>query len=103
MNENQRKDPAEAEGDARGKQGQEDGRAKHGYRNEVSWDDGKGAQPYANQEAQVGPAAGRETEGGNRGDASGRNFEQMEQLRRKPEPPETEVPREDATRKGGVS
>ena len=94
MNEKERKGPGEAQGE---------GRAKHGYRNEVSWDGGKGAQPYANQEAPLGPAAAHETEGGNRGASSGRNLEQLEQLRRKPEPPESEAPREDATRKGGVS
>ena len=35
----------------------EEGRAQHGYRNEVSWDDGKGRQPYTNQEEELPPAA----------------------------------------------
>lgn len=83
MNENEGKGPGEAEGD---------GRARHGYRNEVSWDDGKGGQPYANQDAALGPAAAHETEAGNRGEASGRNLEQLEQLRRRPE---SETPRQD--------
>ena len=51
MNENDRKDPGEAEGD---------GRAAHGYRNEVSWDGGKGRQPYSNQGTEEqGTAAAR--------------------------------------------
>lgn len=95
MNENERKGPGEAAGD---------GRAQHGYRNEVNWDDGKGGQPYANQgEEEQGPATAKETEGGNRGAASGRNLEQLEQLKRKPERTESEAPREDVTGRGGVS
>jgi hypothetical protein len=71
-----KKGPGEAEGD---------GRAAHGYRNEVSWDGGTGRQPYANQEdVGEGVAAADETEAGNRGDASGRNLEQLEQVKRKP-------------------
>lgn len=82
----------------------EDGRAKHGYRNEVSWDGGKGRQPYANQGKQEeGPATARETEGGNRGPASGQNLEQLEQLKRKPERPVSEAPRQDVDGEGGVS
>jgi hypothetical protein len=70
-----RKDPGEAQGD---------GRAQHGYQNEVSWDGGKGGQPYANQgDAEQGPATAKETEGGNRGEASGRNLEQLEELKRR--------------------
>jgi hypothetical protein len=88
MNDNDRKGPGDADREER---------AQHGYRNEVSWDGGKGAQPYTNQEEEKGPATARETEAGNRGEASGRNLEQLEQLRRKPEPPETEAPRESAT------
>lgn len=86
MNENQRKGPGEAEGD---------GRAAHGYRNEVSWDGGKGRQPYANQgEEEQEPAAARGHEGGDRGEASGRNLEQMEAVMQKPGRPEREAPRE---------
>ena len=36
-------------------------RAQHGYRNEVSWDGGKGRQPYTNQEEELPPAAARLT------------------------------------------
>jgi hypothetical protein len=86
MNENERKDPGEAEGD---------GRAAHGYRNEVSWDGGKGRQPYTNQgEEEQGPASAREYEAGNAGDVAGRNLEQLEQVKRKPERPVGEAPRE---------
>ena len=85
-NENERKGPGEAHGD---------GRAQHGYQNEVSWDGGKGGQPYANQgDAEQGPATAKEAEGGNRGDASGRNLEQLEELKRKPDRPVSEAPRE---------
>jgi hypothetical protein len=86
MNENDRRDPVA--------QGQE-GRAKHGYRNEVSWDDGKGRQPYANQEEEQAPAAAHETEAGNRGASSGRNAEDLEAVKRNPEHPESETPRQD--------
>lgn len=85
MSDNDRKDPGEAAGD---------GKAAHGYRNEVSWDGGEGRQPYANQgEAEQGPGTAAEVEGGNRGEASGRTLEQMEQLKRKPERPTGEDPR----------
>lgn len=85
MNENDRKDPGEAAGD---------GKAAHGYRNEVSWDGGEGRQPYANQgEVEQGPGAAAEVEAGNRGDASGRTLEQMEQLKRKPGSPAEQTPR----------
>jgi hypothetical protein len=77
MTESDRKNPGEAEGD---------GKAAHGYRNEVSWDGGKGGQPYANQgEMEQGPSSAPEVEGGNRGDASGRNLDQMEQVKQMPE------------------
>jgi hypothetical protein len=77
MNENDRKDPGTAEGD---------GKAAHGYRNEVSWDGGKSGQPYANQgKEEQGPSSAPEVEGGNRGDASGRNLDQLEQVKQKPE------------------
>lgn len=79
MDENGKKGPGEAEGD---------GRAAHGYRNEVSWDGGQGRQPYTNQEEEIGPATAKEFEGGDAGEASGRTIEQLEELRRRPEPPE---------------
>jgi len=60
-------------------------RAEHGPQNEVTWDDGKGRQPYANQGAEEQPSeAAREEEGGDRGDASGRNLDQLEQVRGTP-------------------
>ena len=86
MNENDRKDPGEAEGD---------GHAAHGYRNEVSWDGGKGRQPYSNQgPEEQGTAAAREYEGGNAGDVAGRNLEQLEQVRQKPVPPQRDDARD---------
>ena len=73
---NERKGPGEAAGD---------GQAQHGYRNEVSWDGGKGRQPYANQgEEDQGPGTAKESEAGDRGDASGRNLEQLDEVKRKP-------------------
>jgi hypothetical protein len=84
MDPKERKGPAGAEGD---------GRAQHGYRNEVTWDGGKGRQPYTNQEQELPPAAAGEFEGGTAGDAAGRTIEQMEQLKRKPDRPEDKAPR----------
>jgi hypothetical protein len=85
-NENEHKGPGEAAGD---------GQARHGYRNEVSWDGGKGSQPYANQgsEEQASDAA-PQAEGGNRGDASGRNLEQLEEVSGKPVAPQRQAPRD---------
>jgi hypothetical protein len=60
-------------------------RAEHGPQSEVTWDDGKGRQPYANQEEELPPSALPEAEAGNRGDASGRNLEQLEQVKERPE------------------
>lgn len=95
MNDNERKGPA---ADGAG------GQARHGYRNEVSWDGGRGRQPYTNQgEEEQRPDTAPETEGGNRGDASGRNIQDLEALKRKPERPESEAPREDGSGGGGVS
>jgi hypothetical protein len=62
-----------------------DGQARHGDRTEVNWDAGAGRQPYANQGSEEqGPAAGGEFEAGDRGDLSGRNLDQLEQVKRKP-------------------
>ena len=97
MNEKDRTGPQAGGDDGR------QGKASHGYRNEVSWDGGQGRQPYTNQEEEQGPAAPHETEAGNRGGASGRNLDDLEALKRKPEPPETEAPRQDVTGRGGVS
>lgn len=76
MDQQGKKGPGEAEGD---------GRAQHGYRNEVSWEEGKGRQPYANQgEPEQGPGSAHEFEGGNAGATAGRNAEQDDQVKRKP-------------------
>ena len=86
MTDNDRKDPGEAAGD---------GTAKHGYRNEVSWDGGKGRQPYANQgSVEQDTSAAAEAEAGDRGDASGRNLDQLEAVKQKPERPVSESPRD---------
>jgi hypothetical protein len=60
-------------------------KAQHGTPSEVSWDDGAGRQPYANQgPEEAGPAGGGEVGEGDRGELSGRNQEQLEQVRKKP-------------------
>jgi hypothetical protein len=81
MNDNERKSPGE-------------GKARHGYQNEVSWDDGQGGQPYANQDAALAPDAFAEVEAGNRGEVSGRNLEEFEAMKKKPEGPAGEAPRD---------
>lgn len=59
--------------------------AAHGGRTEVNWDGGKGRQRYANRgEDEAPPAGGPEAEAGDRGDASGRNLEQLEQVKKVP-------------------
>jgi len=61
--------------------------AKHGPRNEVTWEGGSGRQPYSNQgkeEAAEPNAADDHVAEGNRGDLSGRNLDQLEEARRKP-------------------
>jgi hypothetical protein len=63
--------------------GPQAGKAEHGAPSEVTWKSGKGRQPYANQEG--GEAAhGGEFAEGDRGELSGRNQEQFEQVKRKP-------------------
>jgi hypothetical protein len=81
----QKKGPGEAEGD---------GHAVHGDRTEVTWDGGKGRQPYTNQEAELPPAAAGEYEAGNAGDIAGRNLEQLQQVkeRERPASPGRETP-----------
>jgi hypothetical protein len=62
-------------------------RADHGVRNEVTWDDGAGRQPYANQGLREGEepnAADDEVPEGNRGESSGRNLEQLAEVKKKP-------------------
>jgi len=65
--------------------GDEAGKARHGPRSEVNWEGGSGRQPYGNQGPEEGapPAGGGATEG-DRGERSGRNLEQLEQVKRKP-------------------
>jgi hypothetical protein len=62
------------------------GDAKHGPRNEVTWEGGSGRQPYGNQgdEEAAEPNGGDEVAEGDRGELSGRNLEQLEEARRKP-------------------
>ena len=46
-----------------------DGRAQHGYRNEVTWEGGSGRQPYSNRgDREQPPDAMPEPEAGNAGD-----------------------------------
>ena len=60
-------------------------KAEHGTPSEVSWDDGAGRQPYANQgPEEAGPAAGGEVSEGDRGERSGRNQQQLEEVKKKP-------------------
>lgn len=71
-----KKGPGEAEGD---------GTAQHGDRNEVSWDEGKGRQPYANRgEAEEKTGAMPEAEAGNMGETAGRNLEDLEAVKGTP-------------------
>jgi hypothetical protein len=66
--------------------GPEAGKAEHGAPSEVSWNTGAGRQPYANQGAEEAeePNPGNEVSEGDRGELSGRNLEQLEQVRKKP-------------------
>lgn len=62
-----------------------EGKAGHGAPSEVSWDKGKGRQPYANRgQQEAEPTGGDVFEAGDRGELSGRNQEQLEQVKRKP-------------------
>lgn len=85
MEQNERKGPGEAEGD---------GQARHGYRSEVSWDGGKGRQPYTNQEEELPPAAAKEYEGGNAGETAGRNLQDLEAVKGTPGGTGRDLPRE---------
>ena len=66
--------------------GPQAGKAAHGAPSEVNWGDGAGRQPYANQVAEEGEAAGGGDvfSGGDRNELSGRNLEQLEQVKKKP-------------------
>lgn len=65
---------------------QDEPRAQHGTPSEVTWDKGKGRQPYANQgeEEADQPGGGDEFPAGDRGELSGRNLEQLDEVRKKP-------------------
>jgi hypothetical protein len=59
-------------------------KADHGAPTEVSWDDGAGRQPYANQgDREAGEPNEGEFAEGDRGELSGRNLEQLEQVKGK--------------------
>ena len=75
MNES-KKGPGEAEGD---------GRAQHGYRNEVTWEGGSGRQPYSNRgDREQPPDAMPDPEAGNAGETAGRNLEDLDAVKGKP-------------------
>ena len=62
-------------------------KAEHGARSEVTWDGGAGRQPYANRgprEAAEPNANDDEVSEGDRGEVSGRNLEQLDEVRKKP-------------------
>jgi hypothetical protein len=61
------------------------GKAQHGPRSEVNWEGGSGRQPYANQGSQESTESdNHEVPEGNRGESSGRNIEQLDEVKRKP-------------------
>ena len=64
--------------------GPEAGKAEHGAPSEVTWQSGKGRQPYANQQGGEAIGHGGEFAEGDRGELSGRNQEQLEQVRKMP-------------------
>ena len=58
--------------------------ALHGERTEVSWDHGRGRQPYTNQgDKENGEPAGAEFAVGDRGRSSGNNLDQLEEVKKK--------------------
>lgn len=67
-------------------EGTDEGRAAHGYRNEVTWDGGKGRQPYANrgEDEQEASGAAGEYEGGNAGAHAARNVQQYDAVKGTP-------------------
>ncbi len=87
MNQNETpRAPGEAQGD---------GHALHGPSTEVTWDQGRGHQPYANRgDHEVGPATADEVEAGDLGARAGVNIEQLEEVKEKPERPLPEPPRQ---------
>jgi hypothetical protein len=73
-------------GDKRtGKADADTGKAQHGPRSEVNWEGGSGRQPYANQGGEeTTESDNHEVPEGNRGESSGRNIEQLDEVKRKP-------------------
>ena len=68
--------------------------AGHGYRNEVSWDGGRGRQPYGNQgDGEENPDAAPEVEAGNAGASAGNNVEELRAVKQKPDRAEGDAPR----------
>lgn len=61
-------------------------KGEHGAPSEVTWESGRGRQPYGNQEdgQADAPAASHEIADGDRGELSGRNLDQLEQVRKMP-------------------
>ena len=62
-------------------------KADHGAKSEVTWNGGAGRQPYANRgerEAEEPNAPDDEVAEGDRGELSGRNLEQLAEVRKKP-------------------
>lgn len=62
-------------------------KAAHGFRNEVSWDQGKGRQPDSNQGAEESrePNLGNEFEAGDQGEHAGVARDQLEQVKGTPQ------------------
>ena len=60
-------------------------KAEHGARSEVTWEGGSGRQPYTNQGTEEGvePNAPTDKGGANRGEVSGRNQEQLDEVMKK--------------------
>lgn len=60
-------------------------KARHGMSTEVTWDQGRGHQPYTNQsQKENGEPADAEFAVGDRGGLSGNNLDQLEEVKRKP-------------------
>ncbi len=58
-------------------------KASHGFRSEVSWDQGRGSQPYSNQgpEESREPNLGNEFDGGDQGEHAGVSREQLKAVK----------------------
>ena len=66
--------------------GQQKPHGAHGTPSEVTWNKGKGRQPYANQGSEEAgeTGGGDEFAFGDRGELSGRTLEQLDEVRKKP-------------------